>query len=355
MSGPTGAIIVAEPLAVLISALLTRAAEALREGYAEAERLGEAHRQETAATRQSQQEAATRGLAELQTEAQRAEAETRDLLALAARLGVPQAARARLPAAPGADAPALAAYLRAMENLRQALRGMLLTEAARRQEAFADTGMDLAALLPAAAQAGTPSQRWLARIAHLGSLPKELTELARELDACLPGERAALLATELRLQVQRLAEEAQQKAVQEATGVVVEQTLKELGYQVEPIAETIFVSGGLMHFRRADWGDYMVRLRADPKSRNVNFNVVRAVDVAQAEVSELDHLAEDRWCAEFPALLKALEAQGVKLQVTRRLEAGEVPVQQVQRSQLPQFTDEEAAPGRRAARLRSLS
>jgi len=354
MSGPTGAIIVADPLAVLISALLSRAAEALREGYAEAERLGEEHRQETASTSQRQQEAAARGLAELQEESRRAETETRNLLALTLRLGVTQAAAARLPAAPGAHAPALAAYLRAMEELREALRGMLLTEAARRQEAFADTGIDLAALLPAAARTGTPSQRWLARIAHLGPLPAQLAELARELDASLPGERAALLATELRLQVQRLAEETQRKAVQEATGVVVQQTLKELGYQVEPIAATVFVQGGLLHFRRADWGDYMVRLRADPKSRSVNFNVVRAVDAARAEVSALDHLAEDRWCAEFPALLKALEAQGVKLQVTRRLEAGDLPVQQVERSRLPQFADEEAAPARRASRLRSF-
>jgi len=58
----------------------------------------------------------------------------------------------------------------------------------------------------------------------------------------------------------------------------------------------------------------------------------------------LDHLAEDRWCAEFPALLGALEIRGVHMSVTRRLEAGEVPVQLVERSKLPRFTEDEAPP-----------
>jgi len=70
---------------------------------------------------------------------------------------------------------------------------------------------------------------------------------------------------------------------------------------------------------------------------------VRAVDPDSIEKSVLDHVAEDRWCAEFPALLKALALRGVRLEVTRRLEAGELPVQQVEREQLPKFSDDTAA------------
>jgi len=97
-----------------------------------------------------------------------------------------------------------------------------------------------------------------------------------------------------------------------------------------------------VHFRRRDWGDYMVRLRVDAATGEANFNVVRAVDAGVSERSVLDHIAEDRWCAEFPALLKTLEARGVRLDVTRRLAAGELPVQLVERRKLPKFAQEES-------------
>ena len=69
--------------------------------------------------------------------------------------------------------------------------------------------------------------------------------------------------------------------------------------------------------------------------------MIRAVEQADNEHSVLDHLAEDRWCAEFPALLQALDVRGIHLNVTRRLEAGELPVQLVQKDKLPGFADEE--------------
>lgn len=355
MSGPTGAIIVADPLAVLVGTILTRAAETMREAYAQAERERAAHREASAETRARLAAAAAQGEAEARAEATRVGDEVRQLLALATRLGVPKSFAAKLPAAVPGDASAMGVYLTAMETLRQALRSALLTEAARRQEAFEQIGMDLAGLLPTLPDAAQASQRWLARIAHLGAPPPELAELARELDACLPGERATLLATELRLRVQRHAEAVQALAVREATGRLLRSTLQDLGYQVEEVPETLFVTGGVMHFRRPGWGNYLVRLRAESKAGQVNFNVLRAIDSTQEEASELDHLAEDRWCAEFPALLKALEAQGLKLQVTRRLEAGEVPVQQVRREHLPRFEDEDRGRGDDAPRRRTLN
>jgi hypothetical protein len=64
--------------------------------------------------------------------------------------------------------------------------------------------------------------------------------------------------------------------------------------------------------------------------------VVRARgDEDSAERRRLDALAEDRWCAEFPRLLQTLHARGLTLDVTRRLEAGEVPVQVVDGASLP--------------------
>lgn len=354
MSGPTGAILVADPLAVLVGTLLARAAEAMQEAYAEAEHQRAVHRAQTADTEARLAAASAQSEAVARAEAIRVGAEVRELLGLATRLGVPKAAEARLPQMPAETAGNFAVYLAALEALREALRSTLLTEAARRQEALDQAGIDLGALLPAAQESASAAQRWLARIAHLGAPPPDLAALARELDACLPGERATLLATELRLRVQRHAEAVQALAVREATGALVKSTLKELGYQVEEVPETLFVTGGVMHFRRPGWGNYQVRMRADAQQAQVNFNVVRAIDSPQEEASELDHLAEDRWCAEFPTLLKALEAQGLKLQVTRRLEAGEVPVQQVRREELPQFADEDIGRRQDAPRQRKL-
>jgi hypothetical protein len=93
-------------------------------------------------------------------------------------------------------------------------------------------------------------------------------------------------------------------------------------------------------------------MRAAP-SGGINFNVVRAVDADQleGEASVQDRLAEDRWCAEFPALLKALAARGVRLEVTRRLEAGELPVQRVARERLPRFAEDQASLSTAAPRL----
>ena len=119
----------------------------------------------------------------------------------------------------------------------------------------------------------------------------------------------------------------------EAAALVLQESLRDLGYEVEDIEATLFVDGGAVHFRRAGWDNYFVRLRVNPREHTVNFNVVRARgDEETDERRRLDALAEDRWCAEFPRLLQTLAARGLDLDVTRRLEAGEVPVQVVDRA-----------------------
>ena len=123
---------------------------------------------------------------------------------------------------------------------------------------------------------------------------------------------------------------------QEAATLVLQESLRDLGYEVDDIAATLFVDGGAVHFRRKGWENYFVRLRVNPRERTANFNVVRAKgDEETAERRRLDALAEDRWCAEFPRLMQTLAARGLELDVTRRLGAGEVPVQVVDGAQLP--------------------
>ncbi|MFT3962615.1 hypothetical protein [Propionivibrio sp.] len=230
------------------------------------------------------------------------------------------------------------------ERLETGLHAMLAGD-----EDAPPAGLSLDALAAMQASAvplePTAAVRLLARAAALGPLPEDIERLARELSAASGQERRELLEIELRRAIQRFQEEA----ARAAGALVLEQTLEDLGYQVEGVSETLFVEGGLVHFRRPGWGDYQVRLRVKAHAggsgfeAGANFNVVRAVDAGDNERSVLDHLAEDRWCAEFPALLQALALRGLRLEVTRRLAAGELPVQLVERAQLPRFTDEDAA------------
>jgi hypothetical protein len=176
-------------------------------------------------------------------------------------------------------------------------------------------------------------------------IPDTLLALAQQVVAAPSDERAAALATELRLQVQRhneaLVSAAEQKKLQEAAAIVLEQSLKDLGYAVEDIEETLFVEGGIAHFQKAEWGDYFIRLRIDPKRGAMNFNVVRAGTTGEDRRHE-DMLAEERWCSEFPKLFETLKARGVPITVTRLLQAGEAPVQVVDAASLPAPADSEA-------------
>lgn len=175
-------------------------------------------------------------------------------------------------------------------------------------------------------------------------LPPTLDTLAHEIVAAPTAIRAEALASELRLQVQQYnaaaVEAAKQKRRQDAAALVLEQSLKDLGYAVEEIEETLFVEGGVAHFQRPEWGDYFVRLRIDPKRSSMNFNVVRAGTSGEDRKHE-DMLAEERWCSAFPKLFETLKARGIPINVTRLLQAGEAPVQVVDAATLPAREQEE--------------
>ena len=357
MSGPITVVIVAEPIAALLSAAAIRAAHAIREGYEHAAELRGEHAALHKAQGAAQSAARQQGMQALGAEASAAEARFDQLRALSEKLGIAGHVNATRPVRPATGDPmALAAYARGLRLLAGDLQGILLTEAARRREDLEPDDPGIA--VPTGASGGAvpqrASERLLARIAHLGALPEDIEKLARELDGNPPGERADLLATELRRQIQGHVEKTQRRLVQEATATIVRQSLADLGYEVEDIADTLVVEGGMVHFRRRDWGDYMVRMRVDAAAGEANFNVVRAVDAGVNERSVMDHIAEDRWCAEFPALLRALEARGVRLDVTRRLAAGELPVQLVERGKLPKFSQEAGGPPAAKPRAREM-
>lgn len=198
-------------------------------------------------------------------------------------------------------------------------------------------------------RAGTDRRALVARVLERLELdasapPPELTALAQQIIEAPTPERAEALATELRYRVQRhneaRAAAAEEQKLREAAAVVLEQSLRDLGYAVEDIEETLFVEGGVAHFQRPEWGDYFVRLRIDPQRKAMNFNVVRAGTAGEDRRHE-DMLAEERWCAAHPKLFETLKARGIPITVTRLLQAGEAPVQVVDAATLPARAAEE--------------
>jgi hypothetical protein len=404
MSGPKTATLLVDPVTVLLVAAGLRAAHALQQGYAEAAHQREQHAAQRDGIEQRQQQADVASHQALLLAEQQAQQERAQLLQTAERLGLAAQINAAFAPSPestqsqgvqGAHPAQHVQYVQALQAWNEQVRALLRLESARRLDdaatlqdeltlpagvaAAADTAV--ADSLAAASHNGlandvndvndvndaeacqTTARRLLARLTALGSdmghgvaadlahefatIPDDIRQLARTLAACVPGERATLLAMDLRLRIQRHIEAVTQKLAQQASSLVLEQTLKDLGYQVEGIAETLFVEGGVVHFRRQGWGNHMVRLRINPaaasRAANANFNVIRKVAEVNNETSVQDHSAEDRWCSEFPLLMQTLAARGIQMQVTRHLGAGELPVQQVLADKLPTFADEEGS------------
>jgi len=344
MSSPLTTGLVADPLTTLLAAAAIRTAQALAEGLQEAHRLQAEHAGQLAENRNTHIQSEQAGMLQLLQQEQEVQERLETLARLGDRFGIGAQLRADIPDRPDpAGQTELSTYIRSLEAFVEGLQSILMTEAGLRhpEEDSISRLEDALTLLPATQAPAGPSAHILARIAHL-EIPEEITTLALEYDNCQQEERAGLLGTELRLRVTRLLQEARQKALDAATVTVIEQSLKDLGYQVEPIADTLYMEGGMLHFQRAGWGDYMVRMRLDFRQGTANFNVIRAIDEQGNARSVADHLAEDRWCAEFPALMRALEAQGIQLPVTRRVEPGDLPVQQVPRRLLPSFAEEDA-------------
>jgi len=241
---------------------------------------------------------------------------------------------ARLELAPGATLPA---------ELETLARSIVLAPSIERAEALASE-LRLAVQQQREAQATQAAHADGARD-MLARLPDDApAPLLRALEVVAAGH--ARLDTQLRRTADDLLDEAaadRARRTEEAAAFVLQESLRDLGYAVDDIEATLFVDGGTVHFRRAGWDNYFVRLRVAPQEATVNFNVVRARgDEESDERRRQDALAEDRWCAEFPRLMDTLAARGLALDVTRRLEAGAVPVQVVDGASLPTIRAEDA-------------
>lgn len=265
-------------------------------------------------------------------------------------------------AAGGAQRQQTAAFRAQLAGLLAVVDGSGTAQAAARAASLAAAGDSLPAQLAAhlaqvrqtvVADAAAARRALVARVLERlqldddTPLPPAFEALAREIVAAPSDPRAEALATELRLQVQtwntERAAAAELRLRQDAAAIVLEQSLRDLGYAVEDIEETLFVEGGVAHFQKPGWDDYFIRLRIDPKRGAMNFNVVRAATSGGAgeDRQREDMLAEERWCSEFPKLFETLKARGIDIAVTRLLQAGEAPVQVVAAASLPARSEAE--------------
>lgn len=377
MSGPTAATFGLDA-GLLVAYEAMRAATAIAEGYA-AEEARQAELRDQRTTERQQRQAATLAARHaLNEEIAREEARLRRLVAarqaLADQLGQVVPVAPTLATRPvEADGTAQVAYLEALRRDTDALAGMVsglssqlaslpaadlaaivatAPNIADQLAAFAVQAR-LAGEIPSAVAAARRAdvERILARaaLAETATLPEAIEALVAELMRTLSDQRAAALATELRLRVARHIE----ATAAEAAARVLEESLRDLGYEVDGIGETLFVEGGLVHFQKTGWNDYFVRLRVDATRGSLNFNVVRA-GTTSGDRGHEDMLAEERWCAEFPRLKETLATRGITIDVTRMLGAGQVPVQVVDAESLPSFADNEQERERRATAPRTM-
>ena len=352
MSGPTVVVvpIPPEPSLLLMSATalmaaetMRRAVQAVQDAHTEAAALQAQHTQERQTHSEQLRTADAQHRHALQQQCVAAHQQWLTLCEVATAIGCPSPVTPPDRPPDTATSAVLATYLRAMHALTHQLAQQIDQHPTDRHDLADLDRFDspaqthLETVLAAYAQRQSPEllasvQRILTRVAHV-PWPDTLHQLVEQLAMPLTADRAQDLLIELRRQVHAL----HQAEIARAQAVVLIHTLKDLGYELEDVGETLFVEGGVMHFRRPGWGDYMVRLRVHAGQQTANFNVIRAVSEGENERSVLDHLAEDRWCAEFPALLSALEARGMPMHVTLRLDAGELPVQLVSRNKLPRL------------------
>jgi hypothetical protein len=194
----------------------------------------------------------------------------------------------------------------------------------------------------AAARAQGRARELLARLDALAGEDAEVEATRQSLELAAAGLLELTVQQEARAHALAEARQASQaEAVRKAAATVLEGTLADLGFVVEPISHTLFMEGGVAHFSRPEWGEYAVRLRTSPTDATLNFNVVReaggaGTDAASARLRDLR--AEQTWCEHIPRLTQALEARGIRLKTRRLLGAGEAPVQVVPAGALSSLT-----------------
>jgi hypothetical protein len=364
MSGPTTVAFSFAPLgAILLAAEALREAQAMSAEHDEAEGEAETRKQGLADRAKQEQIARLQHQASVRQKIHALEQRAARLRILADTLQLPPAQTVTALAS-NADFPSWLQYAEALKQSVQHLE-TTLAEAGRTLAVAQQQSLTLALQAFAESDAESVLRAYAAErslqpglnpvqldtlqyaigkaLEYAGDLPvsPEQEALIRLILSAPSLARAEALLTELRLQIQH-GREARHAQEQEAAALVLEQSLRDLGYEVGAISHTLFSEGGVVHFQRPGWEDYHIRMRLTPGEKTLNFNVVRPRNMEESEQRKrLDFIAEERWCSEFPRLMQTLAARGIEFKVLRQLDAGELPVQAVDPASLPARQEEE--------------
>jgi hypothetical protein len=140
------------------------------------------------------------------------------------------------------------------------------------------------------------------------------------------------LSTDLRDRATRAAAEAPaelRQAERAAAADILAKSLGDLGYDVAPIENTLFLQGGTTYFKKPGWDRYCVRMVVRPADEAINFNVVRVPDEESnvpADSRHADAEIENEWCGSLHQLVNVLGSRGIDLKMTREVHAGALPV-----------------------------
>jgi hypothetical protein len=182
-------------------------------------------------------------------------------------------------------------------------------------------------------RAGETAASWLDRLEPLDVQGHcaELREALRQVqDGLRPWD--SQIESECRSALDALERAARQRQDARAAQIL-EASLRDLGYEVDGIEQTIFSEGGAVHFQDRDWGDHFMRLRVSPERGTLHFNMVRSADSPASAARDLE--LEQQWCRTYPELMKVLAARGIATEPLRALGAGSFAVETVPASALP--------------------
>lgn len=184
-----------------------------------------------------------------------------------------------------------------------------------------------------------------AKIKENGAMSESVASLVSSLNQSFSLEEIGEIALQIRSKMLSEAkarkEHQEQKNMQRVDDVevanILAESLKEMDYEVGTISETLFVEGGVTHFRDTTWEDnYYVEMKVEPKSKKMDFHMVYTGDTMHTSME--DKTTEDDWCGDFIHLQHTLGSKGISIEVTNHLGAGEVPVHVVDKDHVKMRT-----------------
>lgn len=163
----------------------------------------------------------------------------------------------------------------------------------------------------------------LAGLGDVGEAEEQLR--GRLLDERESGRALEVLAAEVdraRATARAQADAEKREADRAHVVTALDESLRELGYDVQAGFETALAADGSALARRAGWTGHAVRVLLDPTTDELRLHVVR-----DAQELGADNVAREKeFCDDRPALEQALSARGVEIDPQELIEPGVVPV-----------------------------